>query len=99
MSDNNSLIIKNGLCYINGKLEDTDITISGGKIKSIGKADLNNHKVYDAKDKTYKEFSSVTDSVKRTSRIGGGRPPNPNAVARTATTIPASAVRFFVSAR
>ena len=51
MSDNNSLIIKNGLCYINGKLEDTDITISGGKIKSIGKADLNNHKVYDAKDK------------------------------------------------
>ena len=51
MSDNNSLIIKNGSCYINGKLENTDITLSGGKIKSIGKANLNNHKVYDAKNK------------------------------------------------
>ena len=47
MSDNNSLIIKNGTCYIDGKLVNTDITVSGGKIKSIGKADLNNHKVYD----------------------------------------------------
>ena len=28
MSDNNSLIIKNGSCYINGKLENTDITLS-----------------------------------------------------------------------
>ena len=51
MSDNNSLIIKNGSCYINGKLENSDITISEGKIRSIGKADLNNHKVYDAKNK------------------------------------------------
>ncbi len=51
MSDNNSLIIKNGSCYIEGKLENTDITVSGGKIESIGKADLNNHKVYDAKNK------------------------------------------------
>ena len=51
MSDNNSLIIKNGSCYIDGKLVNTDITVSGGKIRSIGKADLNNHKVYDAKDK------------------------------------------------
>ena len=47
MSDNNSLIIKNGSCYINGKLENSDITISEGKIRSIGKADLNNHKVYE----------------------------------------------------
>ena len=51
MSDNNSLIIKNGTCYIDGKLVNTDITLSGGKIKSIGKADLNNHKVYDAENK------------------------------------------------
>jgi dihydroorotase len=51
MSDNNSLIIKNGSCYIEGKLINTDITVSGGKIKSIGKADLNNHKVYDAANK------------------------------------------------
>ena len=51
MSDNNSLIIKNGTCYIDGKLVNTDITVSRGKIKSIGKADLNNHKVYDAENK------------------------------------------------
>ena len=51
MSDNNSLIIKNGTCYIDGKLVNTDINLSGGKIKSIGKADLNNHKVYDAENK------------------------------------------------
>ena len=51
MSDNNSLIIKNGTCYIDGKLVNTDITVSGGKIKSIGKADLNNHKVYDVENK------------------------------------------------
>ena len=51
MSDNNSLIIKNGTCYIGGKLVNTDITVSGGKIKSIGKADLNNHKVYNAENK------------------------------------------------
>ena len=51
MSDNNSLIIKNGTCFIGGKLVNTDITVSGGKIKSIGKADLNNHKVYDAENK------------------------------------------------
>ena len=51
MSDNNSLIIKNGTCYIDGKLVNTDITVSGGKIKSIGKADLNNHKVFDAENK------------------------------------------------
>ena len=51
MSDNNSLIIKNGSCYIDGKLVNTDITVSGGKIKSIGKTNLNNHKVYDAENK------------------------------------------------
>ena len=51
MSDNNSLIIKNGSCYIDGKLVNTDIIVSEGKIKSIGKANLNNHKVYDAAKK------------------------------------------------
>ena len=51
MSDNNSLIIKNGSCYIEGKLVKSDITVTDGKIKSIGKADLNNHKVYDANNK------------------------------------------------
>ncbi len=51
MSDNFSLIIKNGSCYINGKLTKTDIGLSGGKIKKIGKIELNNSKVYDATDK------------------------------------------------
>ena len=51
MSDNFSLIIKNGSCYINGKLIKTDIGLSGGKIKKIGKIELNSSKVYDATDK------------------------------------------------
>jgi dihydroorotase len=51
MSDNFSLIIKNGSCYINGKLTKTDIGLSGGKIKKIGKIELNSSKVYDATDK------------------------------------------------
>ena len=37
MSDNFSLIIKNGSCYIDGKLTKTDIGLSGNKIKKIGK--------------------------------------------------------------
>jgi dihydroorotase len=51
MSENYSLIIKNGSCYINGKLENTDIALSGNKIKKIGKVELNNAKVFDATDK------------------------------------------------
>ncbi len=51
MSDNFSLIIKNGSCYIDGKLTKTDIGISGNKIKKIGKIELNSSKVYDATDK------------------------------------------------
>ena len=51
MSDNFNLIIKNGSCYINGKLEHTDIAINNGKIEKIGKQDLNNSKVFDATDK------------------------------------------------
>ena len=51
MSDNFSLIIKNGSCYISGKLTKIDIGLSGGKIKKIGKIELNSSKVYDATDK------------------------------------------------
>jgi len=51
MSDNFSLIIKNGSCYIDGKLTKTDIGLSDGKIKKIGKIELNSSKVYDATDK------------------------------------------------
>ena len=51
MSDNFSLIIKSGSCYIDGKLTQTDIGLSGNKIKKIGKIELNSSKVYDAKDK------------------------------------------------
>ena len=51
MSDNFSLIIKNGSCYIEGKLTKTDIGLSDNKIKKIGKIELNSSKVYDATDK------------------------------------------------
>ena len=51
MSDNYSLIIKNGSCYINGKLENTDIALTGNKIKKIGKIELNSANVLDATDK------------------------------------------------
>jgi dihydroorotase len=51
MSDNFSLIIKNGSCYIDGKLTQTDIGLLGNKIKKIGKIELNSSKVYDATDK------------------------------------------------
>jgi dihydroorotase len=51
MSDNFSLIIKNGSCFIDGKLTKTDIGLSDNKIKKIGKIELNSSKVYDATDK------------------------------------------------
>ena len=51
MSDNFSLIIKNGSCYINGKLTQTDVGLLGNKIKKIGKVELNSSKVYDASGK------------------------------------------------
>ena len=51
MSDNFSLIIKNGSCYINGKLSKEDVGISGDKIKKIGNIDSNNSKVLDASGK------------------------------------------------
>ncbi len=51
MSDNYSLIIKNGSCYIDGKLAKVDLGLSGNKIKRIGKIELNSSKVFDATDK------------------------------------------------
>jgi dihydroorotase len=51
MSDKFSLIIKNGSCYIDGKLTKTDIGLSGNKIQKIGKIELNSSKVYDATDR------------------------------------------------
>jgi len=51
MSDNYSLILKNGSCYIDGKLTKVDLGLSGKKIKKIGKIVLNSSKVYDATDK------------------------------------------------
>jgi len=51
MSDNYTLIIKNGSCYINDSLIKTDLALFGGKIKKIGKIELNSSKVIDATDK------------------------------------------------
>ena len=51
MSDNYSLIIKNGSCYIDGKFQKIDLAISGNKIKKVGKIDLNSGKVLDATGK------------------------------------------------
>ena len=51
MSENYSLIVKNGSCYINGKLEKTDIALVGNKIKKIGRVEVNDTKVFDASDK------------------------------------------------
>jgi len=51
MSENYSLIIKNGSCYINGKLEKIDIALTDDKIKKIGNIEVNNSKVFDASNK------------------------------------------------
>ena len=51
MSDNYSLIIKNGSCYIDGKLIKSDIGLYENKIKKIGNIEEDNSKVYDASDK------------------------------------------------
>tara|TARA_B100000700_G_scaffold113410_1_gene127479 strand:+ start:960 stop:2276 length:1317 start_codon:yes stop_codon:yes gene_type:complete len=52
MSDNYSLIIKNGSCYIGGKFQNNiDLGLSGNKIKKIGNIDLNSSKVFDATGK------------------------------------------------
>ena len=59
MSDNFSLIIKNGSCYTDGKLTKTDIGLSGNKIKKIGKIELNSSKVYDAQIKLFYQVSLI----------------------------------------
>ena len=51
MSENLSLIIKNGSCYINGKLTNTDIGLLGNKIKKIGEIKGDGLNVYDATNK------------------------------------------------
>ena len=51
MSENYNLIIKNGFCYIDGKLTQVDVGLSGNKIKKIGKIKLNCSKVFDATGK------------------------------------------------
>ena len=43
------LIVKNGECYINGKLENKDIAIKDGKILKIGQISEETKEVYDAK--------------------------------------------------
>ena len=44
------LIIKNGQCYINRKLENKDIAIKDGKISKIGEVSEEAKEVYDAKN-------------------------------------------------
>ena len=51
MSDNFSLIIKNGNCYIQGKFQKIDLGLSGNKILKIGKLDNSNTKSIDAEGK------------------------------------------------
>ena len=51
MSDNYSLIIKNGSCYIDGKLVNSDIGLYENKIQKIGNIEENNSKVYNASGK------------------------------------------------
>ena len=47
MSDNYSLIIKNGSCYIDGKFQKIDLAVSDGKIEKIVKIDTNRGKIFD----------------------------------------------------
>ena len=51
MSDNYSLIIKNGSCYIDGSLKKTDIGLLNNKIKKIGKVESKNSKILDVTNK------------------------------------------------
>ena len=52
------LIIKNGQCYIDGKLEDKDIAVKDGKILKIGQISEEAKEVYDAKNKIIFSFFS-----------------------------------------
>ncbi len=44
------LIIKNGSCFINGKIKEQDIAVKNGKILKIGKISEESKEVYDAKN-------------------------------------------------
>ena len=46
------LIIKNGECYINGKLETKDIAVKDGKILKIGEINEDSKEIYEAKNLT-----------------------------------------------
>ncbi len=46
------LIIKNGQCYIDGKLKVIDVSIKNGKIQNIGKTSEEAKEIIDAKDLT-----------------------------------------------
>ena len=46
------LIIKNGQCYIDGQLKNTDVAIKDGKIHQIGHISDNSRETIDAKDQT-----------------------------------------------
>ena len=46
------LIIKNGSCFIDGKLKEQDIAVQNGKIKKIGKISEEAIEIYDAKNQT-----------------------------------------------
>ena len=60
MSENYSLILKNGTCYIDSKLVKTDVGLSGNKIKKIGKIELNSSKVIDVTNKII--FPGIIDT-------------------------------------
>ena len=51
MSNNYTLIIKNGLCFINGKLIKTDLGILNNKIIKIGDIKEKSQTIYDATEK------------------------------------------------
>ena len=44
------LIIKNGSCFIDGKIKEQDIAVKNGKILKIGKISEESKEVYDAKN-------------------------------------------------
>ena len=64
MSDNYNLIIKNGSCYIDGKLIKSDIGLSEGKIKKIGKIKLNNSKFYKTFGQSFDREEKMRESTK-----------------------------------
>ena len=51
MSNNYTFILKNGLCFINGKLHKTDLGILNNKIIKIGDIKENCQNIYDASEK------------------------------------------------